>query len=80
MEPTTTRSFAGLTWTLQADCWSASDPRGRFEVIEYLPGAWTSLWFPAQAGCGCGSGAKGGGDFEDFDQAAQAIVALASAG
>lgn len=73
-----TKEAAGLTWTFAGDAWEAEDARGRYQVLEFQPGAWTALWFPRNTGCGCGKGAEGGLDYDGFDQAAAAIADLAA--
>lgn len=72
------KQAGGLTWRFVGDAWETQDSRGRYQVLEYQPGAWTALWFPRSTGCGCGKGAEGGLDYRSFDEAAQAIAELAA--
>lgn len=72
-----TRQAAGLAWSFDGDAWNAADARGKFQVVEYQPGVWTALWFPARPACGCGRGALGGSEHDGFAAAAAAAVRLA---
>lgn len=72
-----TREAAGLTWVLDGDAWVAEDATGTFKLVEVAPGAWMEFWWRREEACGCGTPAKGGGDWPDFDTAARAVVALA---
>lgn len=74
-----TKQAAGLDWQFVGDAWESADSRGRYQVLEFQPGSWTALWFPVETSCGCGKGAEGGLDYDDFDQAAAAIAAWAIA-
>ncbi len=71
------RDAAGLTWTPDGESWSAENPTGTFKLVEVAPGQWMDFWWKREEGCGCGSPARGGRDWPDFDTAARAIVALA---
>ncbi len=72
-----TRTAAGLDWTFDGDAWNARDGRGAYQVLEYRPGVWTALCFPARPPAGCGRGALAGGDHGDFAAAAAEALALA---
>ncbi|MGE5503221.1 MAG: hypothetical protein ACM31L_02250 [Actinomycetota bacterium] len=74
---TDNRMAAGLTWRLDGDAWTAEDATGTFKLVEVAPGCWTDFWWKREETCGCGTPARGGRDFADFDTAAGAIVALA---
>lgn len=71
------RAAAGLTWTRDGDSWVAEDDTGTFKLVEVAPGEWMDFWWKREESCGCGSPAKGGRDWPDFEAAACAIVVLA---
>lgn len=71
------RDAAGLTWTLDGDAWVAENGTGTFKLVEVAPGLWMDFWWKREESCGCGTPAKGGRDWPDFDSAACAIVTLA---
>lgn len=71
------RMAAGLAWRQEGDVWHAEDRRGRFQLIAYQPDTWMAVWFPVEEGCGCGRGPAGGGDYDTFEAAAEAIARLA---